>query len=157
MVKLLDLNTEYTWRRGDIVIHWGDAKEPRMLMKIIGFTRKDNLAKCQYVSKRHKRTIYPNGMQYLLYPKDFGLDPDWGLHTQERLDYYQQQWELARFWNYQYQPGLKVRTTSADGGFETITKGLAKVDGTGSAKIYLERGGNWLLKFVEPVLESQSV
>lgn len=138
------------WRRGDTVIHDCDAKEPKMLMKVIGFTR-DGLVKTQYVDKRRRRKIFKNELRYLHDPKLWNFNPDWGDAAQEHIERYQDEWEQASWWNHWHQPGLNVRTTSADGGFETVTTGKARFDDTGHAKVYLERGGWWWLKFVEPV------
>lgn len=104
------------WRRGDTVLHDADAKEPRMLMVIVGFTR-DGLAKCQYVDKRHKRTIYRNDLKYLHDPKNFGVNRIWNLHGQAAMERYQDEFERVRAWNRRYQVGRRVRTTSADGGW----------------------------------------
>lgn len=62
-----------TWRKGDIVIHHADAKQPHMLMRVIGYAR-DGLCKTQYVDKSHKRTIWRNDIKNLLDPAKFGLD-----------------------------------------------------------------------------------
>lgn len=143
------------WRRGDIVIHDEDAKEPDMLMRIVGFTRKDNLAKCQYVAKRHPRKLYINDYKYLHDPNRFGLNPEWGKYSQETLKRIQRESDRVRIWNSRFRlglVGLPVKTTSADGGFETVTIGKAYLDKGGQAMITLERGGNWSLMFVEPVL-----
>ena len=138
------------WRRGDIVIHDADAKEPKMLMKIVGFTR-SGLAKTQYVDKRRQRKIWVNHMSVLHDPKRFKLNPEWGEHGQRAIEKYQDEWLRARLWNLHHKVGVKVVTTSADGGFETVTAGEAYLCMTGLAKVYLEVGGAWLLKFVQLV------
>lgn len=138
------------WGRGSIVIHDADAKEPKMLMKIIGFTR-DGLAKCQYVDKRKKRTIYPNRLAVLHDPEQFGLNSRWGEYRQDLFEQCQADFENVRIWNSRYFPGQPVKTTSADGGFQTVTVSRAKLQSGGFATVHLEKGGMWLLKFVEVV------
>jgi hypothetical protein len=61
------------WKKGDIVIHWADAKEPKMLMRVIGYTR-DGLCKTQYVDPNRTRQVWTNRVTSLLNPKDFRLD-----------------------------------------------------------------------------------
>lgn len=138
------------WVRGEIVIHDADAKEPRMLMKVIGFTRA-GLPKTRYVDKRQSRKVYINEFKYLLDPTQFGLNPNWADHRQDLLEIYQVEWCLVRNWNLHYEVGQRVMTTSADGGFETVTVGKAYQDGTGYGNVRLERGGQWLLRFVKAI------
>jgi hypothetical protein len=154
-------NTEQ-WRRGDIVIHHADAKEPYMLMKITGFNRA-GLAKCQYVDIRKKRTIYLNGIENLLDPRGFGMNPCWGEVSQHSLMQIQENWERVRRWNRLHTPPLKVRTTSADtpsGGFngpgEAVAIHKAVLTKGGEAMIYLQPGGSWNLRFVEAMEEVKS-
>ena len=142
---------QYRWTRNSIVLHDMDAKEPRMLMKIIGFTR-SGLAKCQYVDKRRKRTIYPNDLKYLHDPHLFHINASWGRMEQRWIEQFQDEFERVRRWNSLYQPGQLVQTTSADGGFETRTTKPAIQILSGDAWVHLERGGMWLLKFVEPIV-----
>ena len=143
------------WKRGDVVIHDADAKEPTMLMRVTGFTR-DGRVKTQYVDKRHKRTVWDNPMTSLHDPQRFRLYAQWGTYTQTRLEEVQYQWERARRWNHGHAIGVKVRTTSADGGFEAITISKAEVWNTGDAMVQLAPGGFWLLKFVECVMDEKS-
>lgn len=137
-----------SWARGDIVIHDADAKEPHMLMKIIGFTRKE-LAKCQYVDRNKKRTVYANDLMYLHAPEIFGLNYRWGYSSQKHLQRVQSEFELMCHWNRLYHPGQRILTTSADGGFEAVTTAPAFMYGGGDARIRLRPGGEWLLRFVE--------
>lgn len=144
------------WRKDDLVLHDADAKEPKMLMRVIGYTRDDDLCKTQYVFPYHKRTIYKNDLKYLHDPTDwfYGADKWWHLSTNV-LEKYQDNWERVRDWNRRYFPGKAVRITSADGGFVTTTGGLAVFE-DGSSRIYLEgcsehRGGWWSLEFVEAI------
>lgn len=136
------------WRKGDVVIHWADAKEPKMLMVIVGRTR-DGLIKTQYTNRERSRTIWTNPMESLLNPKDFDLNPKWGEHEQQHQERYQQEWERVRRWNLRHEPGIAVKTTSADGGFEAVTMGKAKMFDYGHGSIYLMPGGWWALSFVE--------
>lgn len=138
------------WRKGDIVLHDADAKEPRMLMKVIGFTR-DGKVKTQYCDLNHKRTIYRNEFKYLHDTKQWGIHPDLGNHTQELMEEYQRRWVHVRRWNRHYPPGITVITTSADGQFVTRTTGAAFFSASGSALVTLETGGQWALEFVQAV------
>jgi hypothetical protein len=63
------------WQIGDLVIHDCDAKEPRMLMVVIGYTP-DGLCKTRYAAPwmpRTHRTIYRNEPKYLHDPRRFGI------------------------------------------------------------------------------------
>ena len=146
---IYDANTK-RWRKGDIVIHDADAKEPKMLMVVIGYTR-DDLCKTQYVDRRHKRTIWKNGLEYLHQPERFNIPSHIGKMRQDLIVSAQDEWERVRRWNLRFEPGKLVRTTSADGGFEAVTTTEAKFVGHGSARIRLNPGGEWLLKFVEVI------
>lgn len=143
-------NTEH-WGRGSAVIHDCDEKHPKMLMWVTGFTR-DGLAKCQYIDQRKKRTIYPNRLAVLHDPERFGMKREWGELSQHYFEKLIAEWERVRLWNHYHPIGRAVRTTSADGGFETVTTGKAFMLGT-SGSIYLERGGMWVLEFVQPIRE----
>jgi hypothetical protein len=84
------------WERGSIVIHHADAKEPKMLMRVIGRTRA-GLVKTQYIDKRHKRTVWVNDLKNLLDPRDFSLlAQDF---AQDYLERYQSDFERVRRWN----------------------------------------------------------
>lgn len=145
------------WRKGDLVLHYADEKSPKMLMKVIGYTRVDGLCKTQYVFKCHRRTIYKNDIAHLLDPEDFIKGSSrWEDYSQEYYQTIQDNFERVRIWNHLYQTGQRVITTSADGIGETVTKGLARFDKNGQAKIYLaetelHRFGWWSLEFVEAV------
>lgn len=60
------------WKKDDLVIHDGDAKEARMLMRVIGYTR-DGLVKTQYVDQKRTRKIWVNESRYLHDPFRFGI------------------------------------------------------------------------------------
>lgn len=137
------------WRRGDIVIHDADAKEPKMLMRVVGFTRDRDLVKTQYIDKSHKRTVWKNPMESLHDPVQFGLVRDpW---AQPYLERYQSEFEAMRWWNRTYTPGVWVKTMSADGnGRVCRVTHQAFMQGM-SAYVHLEVGGNWLLRFVVAV------
>lgn len=137
------------WQKGAIVIHDADAKEPKMLMRVTGFSKK-GLALCRYVDKDKKPTIYPNRLEVLLAPERFGLNGEWGNQGQHALVKYQRAFERVRRWNYHYKPGQLVETTSEDGGFQTVTASKAFQNRhNGDAYVRLEQGGLWLLKFVK--------
>lgn len=160
-------NTEQ-WRWDDLVIHDADAKHPKMLMVVIGFTR-DGLVKTQYLDRRGirngglPRKVYTNEMKVLHNPNRFGINmkgitPHLGT---ERFVQWCDEFDMMKRWNKKYPVGQRVRTTSADGGFETVTGGLAYMMNGTTAHIYLKhtpdhRGGWWWLKFVEPVIETES-
>lgn len=64
------------WKKGDIVIHDADAKEERMLMVVIGYTR-DGLVKTEYIDRIwHYKNRYHNELKYLLDPARFGIVTD---------------------------------------------------------------------------------
>lgn len=143
------------WRKGELVLHDSDAKEPRMLMRVIGYTR-DGLCKTQYVFPDRRRIIWKNDLKNLHNPEQWLKGASrWDYVDIEYLQIYQENWERVRWWNNRYQPGQRIRTTSADGGFETTTGGEAKFE-HGQDRIWLNKtsggkGGWWSLKFVEAV------
>lgn len=144
------------WCRGDVVIHDADAKEPKMLMKVVGFTRDRQLVKTQYIDKRRKRTIWTNPMESLHDPVRFNLVRDpW---AQSYVERYQDEYEAMRIWNHHHKPGAWIKTMSADGNgrvcrvtHEAFMQGM-------TAYVHLEVGGNWALRWVvavpSPELES---
>lgn len=138
------------WRKGDLVLHDADAKEPKMLMKVIGYTR-DGLCKTQYLFESHKRTIWENEIAYLHDPEQWlhGAK-QWANHRQGILEGYHRNFRSVRLWNRLYPVHTDVVTTSADGAFRTYTITEAKfIDG--QAVIWLKRGGQWALDFVEAI------
>lgn len=141
------------WGKGDIVIHDADAKEPKMLMTVVGMT-KEGLVKTVYTNTLMRRTVYLNPREVLHDPSRFGLNHRWGHASQKEQRIVQEEWEQARWFNNRYPVGTRVKTTSADGGFETVTKTAASAR-SGHAVVYLERGGNWELRFVEPIQEEE--
>jgi len=144
------------WRIGDVVIHDCDAKEPWMLMRVTGYQR-DGLARCQYIHASHNlKKIWPNPISDLHDPARFLMTAEWGNWGQTRLSQIQREWEWARRWNTHRPLGTRVRTTSADGGFEAVTIEAARVWATGTAMIRLSVRGYWALQFVEVVPEDKS-
>lgn len=144
------------WRRGDIVIHHADAKEPKMLMRVIGYTR-DGLVKTQYVDSRQKRTIYRNALKNLLDPRDFQLER--ADFNQPYLEIYQENFESVRRWNRNHpELGVWVIKTSADGQDVPITRTTSKAYMIGiGAHIRLEHGGGWSLNHVEAIPDPATV
>ena len=141
------------WGKGHVVIHDADAKEPKMLMMVIGRTR-DGLIKTQYVDKRQKRTIYKNDLKYLHEPELFGLNSRWGVKAQEYFEDVQREFEMVRWWNQIYPEVVFVKTMSADGdGLTTYTTGHAKFQSGGYGTVYLKGHGYWALRFVVVVPE----
>lgn len=134
------------WHKGAIVIHDAGAKEPKMLMRVIGYTR-DGLCKTQYISKQHKRTIWKNRIAVLHDPTRFDLiSHDW---DQRYLESYQYDFEDVRRWNYFYKPGTEVKLTSADGKDIPIAKTTSKAFLLGAeARVWIQPGGMWSLRFV---------
>lgn len=144
-----------TWQKGDLVLHDCDAKQPKMLMKVIGYTR-EGKCKTQYLFRDKRRTVWKNEIKYLHSPEQwFQKYHEWGNYSQDYLEGIQRDFERVKRWNRLYQPGQKVITTSADGNGETFTKGLARFE-QGKATIYLAdtdlcRFGWWSLEFVKAI------
>jgi hypothetical protein len=130
------------WAKGNIVIHWCDAKEPKMLMRVIGYTR-DGLIKTQYIDKQHKRTVWINDLKNLLDPRDFGLKAQ--DLSQEFIERYQRNWVMVRRWNARHpEPGVAVLIPGRDGNAvetRTITKALMQGY---EAWVYIENGAGWI-------------
>lgn len=143
-----------TWLKGDIVIHDMDAKEPKMLMKVIGYSR-DGLCKTQYVNKERRQRIMLNEIKYLHEPERFGLQSDWGQSAQEYLLIKQANFERVRRFNLHHPPGTMVFTTSADGGFFAPTRNAAYLDKGCCDWVWLEGHGNWWVKFVRAATEEE--
>lgn len=115
------------WRKGDIVLHDADAKEPRMFMRVIGYTR-DGLCKTQYVDKSHKRTIYTNDIKYLHSLSQFGLS-----EISRDADYF-----AIKIWNLRYPVGTEVYVKLDSGEIkQTRTRSTAQFLGPYAA-IWLE-------------------
>lgn len=135
------------WKHGNIVIHDADAKEPRMLMKVVCIQR-DGRYRTQYIDKRHKRTMWVNDMASLHDPAHFGIDVTslW----QEELERYQHEFELARRWNCRHRGiGVVITRTSMTGEEIPInhTTTFAYMEGH-RAFVNLAYGGKWLLRFL---------
>lgn len=67
-----------TWEKGDLVIHWCDAKKPYMLMMVTGYTR-DGLVKTKYAHPDKPKSslsnkVLTNPLKSLLDPADFAID-----------------------------------------------------------------------------------
>ena len=100
-------NTTY-WQIGAIVLHDADAKEPRMFMQVIGYT-KDGCAKTRYIdTTRNGKKIWTNEMQYLHAPEEFGIG----------VGCTQNDFDLVKYWNRQCGNREKVQVI---GGCEAIT------------------------------------
>lgn len=122
-----------------------------MLMFIVGFTKRQKLAKCRYADKRLPRKCYANDMRWLLDPTAFGMRPEWGRREQHYLERCQEEWQRVRVWNVRYPQPMRVYTTSYDGGFVARTTGPAFMDDAGHAMIDLVGHGRWALIFIEPI------
>lgn len=137
------------WRKGDLVLHRADAKHPKMLMRVVGYTR-DGLCRTVYHhtlllgKKIHNKTAeYRNDTGHLLDPRDFGIKPY--IHPDS--------FELARLWNFYWPVGTPVMLTKDDGSVvETRTVSKAVPEAYDDATILLEGlSGRWLLSRVTPV------
>lgn len=144
-------NTHH-WRKGDIVIHDADAKHPKMLMIVIGYTR-DGLCKTQYVDKRRRRKIFKNEIADLHDPDQFGIHPIWGDYAQHHLERICDEWDRVHIWNFHFANRLPVQvlTTSDDGGFIGTVKNKAYIGKDGGGRVYIYPGGGWDLKFTEVI------
>lgn len=59
------------WQRGNVVVHWCDAKHhPGMLMVVTGYTR-DGLCKTKYLDPKRGKETYENEVRNLLDPFEF--------------------------------------------------------------------------------------
>lgn len=137
------------WRPGDVVIHDADAKEPRMLMRVIGY---DSTGECktEYIlSERNRNRVFYNPVAYLHSPSRFGLIvPD---TSESAVRFAQGSWLEMRHWNRRYKIGTLVETTSADGGFKAVTTSEAFISQSGDVYVLLKPGGMWLLEYVNPL------
>lgn len=107
------------WHKGAIVIHDAAAKEPKMLMRVIGYTR-DGLVKTQYIDKRRKRTIHKNPKESLHDPRRFDLlAQDF---AQDYLERYQDDFWRAKQWNREHpEIGVPVLVLTAQAGVRRDT------------------------------------
>ena len=140
------------WGKGALVLADSDAKEPKMLMKVIGYTR-DGRCKTQYLFKDRVRRIWKNDIKYLHNPERwFSGSRNWKNWSQERLEEIQLNFERVRRWNLNHEIGTLVKTTSVDGGFEAKTRTKAYFDSGGQAFVFLEGvSGWWTLEFVKAI------
>lgn len=127
------------WPVGAIVIHDADAKEPRMLMKIVGFTR-DGYAKTKYLGSRTRREIHTNRMVVLHDPRRFGLLAQ--EFTALQIERYQDSFEQVRGWNKTYSElGMAVCVVLPTyDKLRTTTTSEAFIDRNLMAKVYLAIG-----------------
>lgn len=138
------------WGKDNIVIHWCDAKEPKMLMRVTGRTRA-GLIKTRYIDKSHKRTVWINDLKNLLDPRDFGLMAQ--DFAQDFLEIYQDNWERVRRWNRNHsQIGVPIQVTYRGEVIETMTTTPAQMVGI-DAWIYAKKGGAWNLSGVTAMPE----
>lgn len=142
------------WLKGDIVIHDIDAKEPKMLMKVVGYTR-DGLCKTQYCGKEHKRTVYKNELKYLHAPEMFGIKSIWGEYRQDLLDKVQTSWLRVKNWNAKFPEDMPVIAWDTGGDRYSKVRGKAYMDAGGHGFIWVEGLGNWSLDFIVPDTEKE--
>lgn len=139
------------WRPGDIVLHDYDEKSPRMVMRIVGY-RKDGTAMCRYVCPsegRNLRKILDNDIKYLHDPAQFCIRREWGNDPGFSWEATHHEWVNVRRWNHHHQPGVNVRTVSAENARVTTTTSKAYIDAAGQAVVDLAHGGRWLLRFIK--------
>lgn len=145
-----EANTE-NWGVGEIVIHDADAKEPRMLMVVIGRDAKTKEIRTQYLlTSEHGRKVWKNDPKYLHDPKRFGLACDWKNFSRKQLKAAQQQFERMRIWNYWHKPGCVVKNNV----FESVVTRPAYLSQSGRAQLWFERSGAWDLEFIQVVKEA---
>lgn len=127
MMTLYPANT-VRWRKGEIVIHDSDAKEPKMLMVVIGYSR-DGLCKTQYVSREHKRTVWKNEIAFLHEPSQFGINPDWG--HQSIVNEVQRNWARVKNWNLKFPENHPVLFVMNDEKTQACGKAYITQEGRG--------------------------
>jgi hypothetical protein len=72
---LYEPNTHH-WEVGDLVIHDCDAKQPYMLMRVVGYGR-DGLCKTRYIEPKRlsrMRGCFRNELRFLHDPKRFNIE-----------------------------------------------------------------------------------
>jgi len=62
-----------SWKLGDVVIHDADAKQPAMLMIVVGF-RSDGYVHTRYVHGHVDEQVYCNHREMLHDPARFGIE-----------------------------------------------------------------------------------
>lgn len=144
-------NTE-KWGVNEIVIHDADAKEPRMLMVVIGRTSTGEIKTRYLLPSEHGRKVWVNHLEYLHDPKRFGLACDWHNFGRKQIKAAQQQFERMRIWNYWHKPGAIAKVASQ--AWEAIVTHPAYLAQSGRAQLYLDRRGAWDLEFTRVVKEA---
>lgn len=144
-----DPNTTH-WLPGSIVLHDADAKEPRMVMKVIGYDRQ-GLCMTRYITGGRKRTrhIYHNELKYLHDVECFGFRQGWADWCVDLWLKIQDNYELVRWWNRRHAPGTEVIAEDPAIRIETRTLDRAYLDRAGQALVALQGSGLWLLQFVK--------
>lgn len=139
------------WCEGDLVLHDADAKEPKMLMKVTGYTR-DGLCKTQYLFTNRRRKIWKNEIRFLHNPETWLPGAKyWSILSQDVLEEFQWNFECVRRWNHYRKVGQVVQVTLSNITFETVTTGPAifSLYKGGSAKVPLQHRGEWSLNLVK--------
>lgn len=141
------------WQVGDIVIHDGDAKEPKMLMRVTG-EQENGRYTTHYLHPGQPRKFYENACAELHDPALFGIDvqristgTSW---EQQHVEDWQYEWELVRLWNHRRPIGTAVTIQQSSGVTQTKTTGEAYLSGR-SAYVCLENMGLYPLRYVQPV------
>lgn len=142
------------WKKGDVVLHDADAKEPGMLMVVIGFAL-DGLVKTQYVDKRRTRKVWKNEMKYLLDPDRFGINPKWLNGTQNRLEYIQGEWAKCKRFNRIYRPGADMLLSTGEIDY-TVLEAHPNMD-KGFAEVTLKKSGAVMLASVKPLYSEKDL
>jgi hypothetical protein len=116
------------WRSGDVVLHFADAKQPKMFMRVEGYTR-DGLCKTRYIDPQQPRKVYTNPVSSLLNIRDFDFKED-----MKQADF-----EACRRWNHFHQVGTVVDVRLDSGEIKrTKTRSTAQLLVGFGAAIWLE-------------------
>lgn len=148
-VMIYEPNT-VDWQPGDIVIHDSDAKEPKMLMRVIAVTVDKmgiEMIDTEYIRDTNKRCS--NLKEYLHDPDRFGINYEQA--TPEAIALAQQDWEKAHYWNWRHKQGAAVRKPVGDGSFDVSIATKAYTDEFGRARVHLVNGKSWRLDEVETI------
>lgn len=125
------------WNIGDLVLHDADAKEPRMFMRVTGYTR-EGLVLTKYIDPtRNGKNTWKNDIKYLHAPDKFGFT---ALCTQSDYD-------LVKYWNRQCSAREKVRVSGSCEAI-TFTKSMAFLLKTGGAWVETEDCGRVELSYL---------
>ena len=72
--KTVHKPNQTNWALGDVVIHDADAKQPAMLMVVIGVRKHDDHVYTRYVHGHVEKQVYCNHRELLHDPARFGIE-----------------------------------------------------------------------------------